>query len=188
MVFYIYKIKDINYIGSTNDIKKRTIEHKNNCYNENCKNHNLLVYKHIREKNIKIELEILGVYKRKCNNKIKLLVEQFYINKYNSINDGLNTYNAFTNRKKYVKKHYQENKEDFKKYREENKEYYKEYNKKYYEDNNEYYKEYYKKYYEDTKQKFKIKINCPKCNSLITKHNLKQHQKSKKCLKYKLQN
>jgi len=219
MVFYIYKIKGINYIGSTHDIKKRYCSHKKICWTENNKGYNIPLYKHIREKNIKIQLEILGVYKRKCSKKIRLLVEQFYINEYDSVNNGLNSQNAFTNREKYIKeygeknkkkikkrqKQYREkNKEKFKeyikewreenkeknneynkKYREENKEKIKEYGKKFYEKNKEKINEYCKKYKEENKEKInqkrKIKINCPKCNSLIRKDGLKKHQKSKKC-------
>ena len=61
MVFYIYKIKGINYIGSTQDIKRRCQKHKSSCWNENSKEYNLLTYQYIREKNIKIELEMLRV-------------------------------------------------------------------------------------------------------------------------------
>ncbi len=175
MVFYIYKMRDINYIGSCRDIKKRTNEHKCKCYNENLKNYNLLVYKHIREKKIKIELKILGVYKRKCNNKIKRLVEQYYINEYNSVNNGLNTINAFLNKKKYMKKY-------DKKYRDDNKDKIKQKAKLHYEKNKKKFKEINKKYRENNKQK----INCPICKCSITKCNLKRHQKTKKCLKYNL--
>jgi len=155
MVFYIYKMRGINYIGSTKNIKKRCWTHKTACWNENDKAYNCLVYKHIRKKNIDIELEILGVYKRKCNNSIKLLVEQYFINKYDSVNNGLNTLKAFRNKKKYLKEWKEENKEKVKKYK--------------------------KKYYQKNKHKRSIKINCPKCNCLITKHCLKRHQKRKIC-------
>ena len=157
MTFYIYKIKGINYIGSTNDIKKRTQLHKSNCYNENRKDYNLLVYHYIREKEIDIELEILGVYKKECSKRIKLLVEQFYINKYDSVNNGLNSYNAFTNKKKYMKIYYEKNKKRINEKKNKN--------------------------YQKKKEKINMKINCPKCNSLISKQHLKRHQKSKKCKK-----
>jgi len=39
-----------------------------------------------------------------------------------------------------------------------------------------------KEYYENNKDKIFQKIECPICNSLITKCNLKRHQKSKKCM------
>jgi len=103
MVFYIYKIKDVNYIGSTKNIKVRTQQHR--YHHNNKQNWDMLVYQYTREKNINIELEILGVYKKKCSRKIRLLVEQYYINKYNSIKNGLNNCNAFIkNNKNYKKK------------------------------------------------------------------------------------
>ena len=179
MVFYVYKIKDVNYIGSTNDIKNRTREHNFNSYNENSKNYNYLIYKYIREKQIEIKLEILGVYKKKCSKRIKLLVEQFYINKYNSINNGLNSRNAFTNIKKYKKIYREKNKEHNKKYQ-------KEYYKKYYQENKEKEHKRHKKYRENNKKKInkkrKEKIICPICDSLITKHNFKKHLNTKKCI------
>jgi len=152
MVFYIYKMKGINYVGSTIDIKQRCWKHNDKCWNENSNAYNSLLYRYIREKNIKIELEILGVYKRECNNRIRLLVEQYYINLHDSVNNGFNNINAFTNRKKYYeenkdkinkqrKKHYEENKEKInnrnKKYQEENKDKINKQRKKHYEENKE---------------------------------------------------
>ena len=55
MVFYIYKIIGVNYIGSTNDIKERCRLHNINCFNnKNYKKYNYLVYQYIREKKIDI--------------------------------------------------------------------------------------------------------------------------------------
>jgi len=168
MVFYIYKIKNCNYIGSTNDIKNRTNSHKSCCYDKKLKGYNFLVYQYIREKKLNIQLEILGVYKKKCSNKIKRLVEQYYINKYDSVYNGFNMINAFTNNKKYHKDYWKKNKE---------------LNKKYYEKNKEKRKKRKKEYYEKNKEKINTKINCPLCNGLITKRELKRHQKTKKCRK-----
>ena len=124
-MFYIYKIVGINYVGSTNNIKKRTNCHRSSCFNKNSRDYNYLVYHYIREKNLNIQLEILGVYKKECSDKIQKLVEQYYINKYNSVKNGLNTRNAFTNRKIYMKKYCEKNREkrnkQNKKYRKENK-------------------------------------------------------------------
>jgi len=163
MVFYIYKIKNVNYIGSTNDIKRRCWGHKSSCWNENSKDYNCLVYQYIREKNIKIELEILFCYKGNCSNRIQRLVEQFYINKYDSKNNGFNTDNAFTNHKKYQK------------------EYKKKYNVKNYEKNKEIKKKWYEKNKERLSQKRKGKINCCLCCSLVRKSDIKRHQRSKRC-------
>lgn len=163
MVFYIYKIKDINYIGSTNDIKHRVIEHRYNCYNNKSNRHNLILYQYIREKQINIELEILSVYKKECSNKIQRLVEQFYINKYNSKKRGLNDINAFINKKKI-------NREYAKNYRKNNPKKCKEYNKKWWNKNKV-----------ERNKRRNVIISCPKCNSSIQKRSLSSHQKSKKC-------
>jgi len=154
-MFYIYKIKNLNYIGSTNDIKHRINQHKHSYYNKNSRDYDIPLYHYIREKKINIELEILFCYKKECSNKIQRLVEQFYIDKYDSVNNGLNIINAFTNNKKYVHEWYEKNKTRKKK-----------------KDNN-FWNNYYKK----------DKIKCSICNSVIRKYYLKRHQKTKKCKK-----
>ena len=212
-MFYVYKIKGINYIGSSHDINNRTTKHFNSCWNENSKGYNLLVYRYIREKKMKIELEILFCYKGNCSYKVQRLVEQFYINKFDSKNNGLNTFNAFLNKKKYslqyAKKYREENKETikettkkyraknkkllsnkFKKYYGENKEQIKQRNKNLRKENKEKYKQkdkdYYEKNKEEIKAKNKIKINCPICKSLVRKRGLKKHQKTNKCKSFQV--
>ena len=49
---------------------------------------------------------------------------------------------------------------------------------------NKYNKNYYENNKEELIKKQKVKVNCPYCNSLTSKRNIKQHQKSKKCLKF----
>jgi len=158
------------------------------------------VYQYIREKNIDIELEILFCYKGNCSNRIQRLVEQFYINKYDSVNNGFNIINAFTNQKKYYEKNKDKILKKNKKYREENKDkiknYHIEYSKKYYQENKKKKKNYYeenkdkiKNYHieycaknkEQMSKKRKVKINCCLCGSLISKYQIKRHQRSKKC-------
>lgn len=153
MVFYIYKMKNVNYIGSTDDF-------------ENKKN--------------KIKLEILAVYKRKCNNKIKLLVLQYYINKYDSVNNGKNACNVFI-KKKSKKEIKESQKKSQKIYYEKNK-------KKIIEREKKKMKIYYKKNRNKILKKGAVKINCPICNCLIRKDNLRRHKKTKKCLKVKNSN
>jgi len=186
MVFYIYKIVGVNYIGSTNDIKKRCWSHKNRCWGKICKNYNCLVYQYIREKNIDIELEILFCYKDNCSFKIQRLVEQFYINKYDSKNNGLNSDDAFCNRTKYLKQYRQENKEKMKLYYEKNKDKLLDKAKKYYQINKERIEKAKKIRWEKNKEKRKEEINCPICKSLIKKYGLKKHQKTQKCKNAKL--
>jgi len=149
MGFIIYKMEDCNYIGSCNNLHSRYLCHISRCHNEKRKRYNLKVYKYIRKKNIQIKLIPIFEYNKNCSDRIKKLVEQFYINKYDSITNGLNIINAFGfDKKKYNKK-------------------------------------YCKEWREKNKAMLKQKINCPICNCLIGKNNLKRHQKSKKCLKVK---
>jgi len=127
-------------------------------------------------------------------------VEQFYINKYDSVNNGFNIINAFTNQKKYYEKNKDKILKKNKKYREENKDkiknYHIEYSKKYYQENKKKKKNYYeenkdkiKNYHieycaknkEQMSKKRKVKINCCLCGSLISKYQIKRHQRSKKC-------
>jgi len=96
MVFYIYKLKGVNYIGSTNNLVDRQRIHNKRCYKDK---KDLKLYNHLRANNIKIEIILLAVYNRKCSNKIKKLVEQYWINKYDSNNNGLNVYRAFRSKK-----------------------------------------------------------------------------------------
>lgn len=114
-MFIIYKIKDVNYIGATSNLKRRTLTHRSACNNTNNNTkYNLLVYRYCREKNIKIELEILGVYKKKCSRRLRNLVEQYYINLYNSKNNGLNCHDAFNKYidvNNYYRWYHQQNKE-----------------------------------------------------------------------------
>jgi len=85
------------------------------------------------------------------------------------------------------KKWREDNKEKLKQYYENNKDKIKKRDKEYYENNKDKIKEYHKDWYENNKDKIKEqrkeKVNCPICNSVITKEYLKKHQKSKKCLK-----
>jgi len=187
-MFYIYKLANLNYIGSTKDINKRLISHIGACYY--CKRHkNIKVYKYIRENNIKIELIILAVYNKNCSYKIQRLVEQFWINKYNSKHNGLNTDNAFTNKKKmqliYNKQYYQNNKEREKKrnkdYYYKNREYNLEYASNYLQKNREEINKKRRMAYQKNKNKINIKINCPKCGTLTSKKHIFTHQKTKKC-------
>jgi len=188
MVFYIYKIKNVNYIGSTNNINRRCINHKERCWGKSCKNYHCSVYQYIRKKNIDIELEILFCYNGNCSYKTQRLVEQYYINKYDSKNNGLNSDDAFCNRIKYLKQYRQENKDKMKLYYEKNKGKLINRAKKYYQINKERIEKAKKIRWEKNKEKRKKKINCPICKSLIRKYCLKAHQKTKKCLKIKNSN
>ena len=103
-MFYIYKIKGCNYIGSTGNLEKRLERHIVSCWlGIGSVKYNYKVYKYIRNNNIKIELEVIETYNVNCSNKLQRLVEQYYIDMYNSINNGLNTLRAYSNLKKMKK-------------------------------------------------------------------------------------
>ena len=92
-------------------------------------------------------------------------LEQWYINKHNSIENGLNTYNAHITLEQYKKCQ--------KDYREANIEQLNEYNRKYREANIEQLKEYKKEYN-------KITWTCILCHTTTTKHCKSRHIKSMK--------
>ena len=94
--YYIYKIycdslSDI-YIGSTNNLNRKIVDHKKDCYNKNVAKYNNKLYTFIRDKggfdNWKFEiLETL-----ESSNEERKKKEQYYINK---LNPSLNTYRAY---------------------------------------------------------------------------------------------
>ena len=207
MTFIIYKIRHCNYIGSTTNLRQRKWRH-NTCLNyEKNPNHNLKLYKYLRANNIKIELIQLEIYHHKCSKKLQTLVEQYWINKFDSVNNGLNSINAFSSkeqtkekRKKQRKVYREKNKEKLSKYKKEYTEKNRdEINKKgriYYQETKEERHKYQKKYREKNKEKIKerfnknkkkynknrnIKVECCICKRMITKCNLKRHQKTKSC-------
>jgi len=175
LTIYKFDINGMIYIGSSWDFDRRKIKHKNTCYNENSSKYYYEIYKYIRDNNIDWnDITIEDIYTHELDEKNDLLrrqTEQKYIDKYDSKNNGLNTYNAYTTEeelkeyyKEYNKEYFKNNKEYCKErnkeFRKNNKEYCKEYNKKYYQNNKEYYKEYYKKYYQNKKN---VKI----CNEIV---------------------
>jgi len=83
MTIYIYRmnVKDKFYIGSTKDIKHRIRTHKYNCYNQNCKEYNIKVYKYIRDNCAnwtEVSFNILDVYDD-ISSEFKREIEQYYI-------------------------------------------------------------------------------------------------------------
>jgi hypothetical protein len=105
MVVYIYKmnVKDKYYIGSTEDIRERIIDHKSNCYNINCDKYNRKVYKYIRENCDdwnEISFDILDVYDD-ISSDFKLEMEQYYMDYFsNNLNMKRAKYDKNINNKK----------------------------------------------------------------------------------------
>jgi hypothetical protein len=166
---YIYKLTGACgkvYIGSTADFDSRVLYHKSKSNGCNSR----LLLKPILDEIIDTREYILIKSLR--------LVEQFYLDNINNINSR----RAYTNKKKYQKKYYEENKKKIleyqKNYNEENKEYKKQYSEKNKEKN--------KKYREENKEtltkKQKEKVKCV-CGCLVSKRNISTHKKSNKHLK-----
>ena len=173
-MFIIYKMEHVNYIGSTYDLKERQRNHITTCYNKNIKEYNLKVYKNIRKKNSQIILIELFKYNGDCSKRIQMLVEQYYIEKYDSIENGLNVYNAFKNNKNYYKEWYEKNKDKRK-----------EYLKKWHEKNKDKVKEKWEKNKDKINERRRREtINCPICNRSGSRAHLLRHQRTKKCKEF----
>ncbi len=80
----IYKIccNDVEvkecYVGSTTDFTNRKRNHKNTCNNENDKNHNLYVYKFIRENNGWNCWNMVMIEEYPCENKLQAETRERY--------------------------------------------------------------------------------------------------------------
>ena len=149
----IYKIKGVNYIGSTKcNLNRRRLNHKSMCWNKKGRQYNYSLYQELRRRNMKnIQLEILVI----CfiGSKAKSRIEQYYIDKFDSIKNGLNNVRAYTNKKEYDRELDKKNKPI---------------------------------YYQKNKDFLNRKINCPICNGLIMRRQLKRHQRTLRCKTYGL--
>ena len=110
---------ELNYIGSTNNYYFRKHNHEGTYYNEKWREYNKPLYRFIREQNIPFEeLQWTVLLQLKTNIHEKL--EQMFIDKYDSINNGLNNRLAY---------YYGTHEDYYKQYRKTDK--YKEYKKQY---------------------------------------------------------
>ena len=82
----IYKIESngtVYYIGSTTDFTRRKSQHKTNCNNTNNKNHNIKIYKFIRENGGWDEFNMILIENYKCNDSNELRArEQHWFNEF----------------------------------------------------------------------------------------------------------
>jgi len=203
----IYKLKrnddydDLNiYVGSTTNFKNRKNCHKSFCNNEKRKEYNYTVYQYIRANGEWDNWVMIPIEQYPCNNKDELKIrERYYIDLFKSkLNKKIPC--------RTIKKYRDENKEFYqkysKKYRDDNREKLKEKAKEYYEANKQTLLEYKKKYDNNNKKKIaerekkyreankaiisereKEKAICDRCGCKVRKYGLKEHQKTKKCLK-----
>jgi group I intron endonuclease len=151
------EIKDM-YVGSTNNIDKRKICHKSNCYNVNSDHYNRKVYKFIRENGGFDNFKFQILEEVCCENKQELLErERFYVE---CLEPSLNIEVPSRSKKEYYQDHREEKLE---------------YQKEYYQEN----QENYKKYYQDHRDKLTEKINC-ECGGTYTRPHKAKHFKTKK--------
>ena len=150
---FIYKIvcNDENikscYVGATTGFVSRRNQHKMTCHNENAPNHNIKLYKFIRENGGWNNWEMVLIEEVSCENKLELSKkEREYME---TLEADLNTNKAYITREeknKYSLEYYHSHKELLK---EQRAEYFKAYNDRTKEQRREYYKEYNKR--EDVK-------------------------------------
>jgi len=187
--------KNIIYVGSTTQFPQRKNKHKYRCNTEKDKNWNLAVYQYIRECGGLHNFEIIPVNYLKLENKTQLIIEeQKEIDKHPNVKNLYRPYvtddQRINQKKEYWKKYYEDNKEEINE-RKRNSVNEKEYHKLYYQSHKEQRKQWIEKNKDITKEKYKRnqehlyeKLECPICNSIITRQHIKRHQKSKKCMEF----
>ena len=175
----IYKIKhkedyddDNIYIGSTCNLIRRRCQHKNGCNNENDKNHNVPLYKYIRENGGWDAFILIKIHDYNCNSKSELKIEERRM--IDMLKPKLNKQLPTRSQKEYYEANKEVIAEKCKEWREVNKEVLTEKKKEYYEANKQVLNE-----------KAKHKCKCDICGAEVTKNNLHRHKKSQKCLSVK---
>ena len=170
MKINIYKIynDDMSYIGSSKNFKKRILDHKSDCYNENCKAYNYFIYQYIRQHGGWDEFtkEIIHTCEVKDKTEQRM-VEQEFINKNECKLNDIKSYQTKEERKEQIKQ-----------WKEKNKDHNKELRKKWKEKNKDYCKQWEEKNKEKRRQQKSQKVNCPNCNKEMRKDSLSKHLKN----------
>jgi hypothetical protein len=186
----IYKIvcNDLNitdlYVGSTTDFTKRKCQHKTVCNNPNAINHNIKVYKTIREKGGWDNWTMIEIEKFGCKDKNEALARERYW--FETLEAKLNVKYPKRDSKEWFKDNYETILEKNKQYRDIHKEEVKEYHKNYREIHCDKIKASRSQYYEK-QQQYRInksddlnkKVVC-ECGTTYTHHHKSDHCKSKK--------
>lgn len=178
----IYKIQhkeneELLYIGHTTAFKNRKYQHKSSCYNLNGFKFKDKLYSMIRENGGWEMFKMLEIKKFPCNdfNEARAEEDRCML----ELKACMNSRRAFRGVSQYQIDNKEVLKEKSKEYRLKNKEQLIEKSKIYRNKNKDELllkaKEYYLKLKND-------KVSCPYCNSTIIKLNIKNHQKTKKCL------
>ena len=150
-------ITDI-YIGHTTNFIQRKYNHKTNCCNSDAKNHNLNVYKFIREYGGWQNWDMIQIELINCNNSQEALMrERYWIETLKSTLNSINPYTSIEEKELQKKKWYEEKKdyilEKAKNNYGDNKDRKLEYQKQYAGENKEHIADYQKEYREQNKEK-----------------------------------
>ena len=170
------------YIGSCCNFSRRKCEHKRTCNNPIYQNHNVKVYKYIRENDGWDCWIMTKIIDYPCNSKSELkIMERKYIDEYKSIlNCTIPTRTDAewrNDNKEHISKH-------MKQYYQDNKDRKLIYNKQYYNDNCDKLKKQTKEYRINNEEKFKEKVICDNCGSIVSKEHLRKHIKTLKCINF----
>tara|TARA_Y100000015_G_C2357954_1_gene73861 strand:- start:28 stop:630 length:603 start_codon:yes stop_codon:yes gene_type:complete len=186
---FIYKLDGVNYIGSTWDIIARRDRYMSSMNNKFSPRYHLPVHKYMRDNKITPNLIILR--ELFLTKKGRFLVEQIYMDAFDSINNGLNVVRAYatTEQKKQQKRDWEiRNKDKTKERQQKNKAVYNKNRRNKYNNDTTYRnktQERNKINWNKNKKKYSIsrsvKIPCSCCGSMVSKRNMSTHKKSKKC-------
>jgi len=156
------------YVGHTTDMTKRKCGHKSICHNEKNKDHNLKIYKIIRENGGWENWNMVLVEKFPCKDKYEACKREREV--YEELDAKMNTFRPYRTQ--------EELKEDLKKY---NKQYNKQYREEHKTELNEKKKQYYQEHkteiIEKKKEKDKEKAECEYCAKQLQKGYMSRHIK-----------
>ena len=170
----MYKIvcNDLNvkdcYVGHTINMTKRKCCHKHVCNNEKNKDHNLKIYKIIRENGGWDNWTMLLVEKFPCKDKYEACKREREL--YEELDAKMNMIRPYRTQ--------EETKEDQKQYYQEHKEDLKENSKQYYQEHKAECQQRKKQYYQDHKAERNEKVECEFCAKLLSKYNMSRHHKT----------
>ena len=162
-----------SYNGSTCSLKDRKSVHKKRCNNPNSKDHNLKVYRFIRDNGGWDNWTFIQLEESPCKSKQELLTRERYW--FDLLKPSLNSYSPMTTaeeQKEYLAKYKTNHMEERKKYADK-------YNANHIEER----KEYYATNQDLILEKKKEKTTC-ECGSVINKCHLNRHQKTNKHLSF----
>jgi len=181
-VIYTIRTGDSLYVGSTVNFRNRKYDHNKILHGEHYKNHNVKLYKKIRENGCVWDMKPHKEFP--CENITQLTIEEERIRI--ELNADLNSHTCHGFDDDYYKKYYIKNKDKIKQYEEENKEHIKERKKQYRLNNIEAFKEKQKQHYEKNKEviceKMKEKTIC-ECGCEVRLNGLARHKRTAKHIK-----